>query len=260
MESTLLFLNVGEIRTAYRVYGDGDFAFVLLHGWGGNSQSFEKLAPLLSQELNARVIVPDIPGFGSSDTPSYNGFKIADYTQWFHEFLKELHISNPFLYGHSFGCRVLVDYVSQFPSSTPLILTGAAGIVIPLPWWKRCIRALGYRFRFFKKILPKSFYFFFLRRVLKAHDWANVSENMKKTFQNVLNEPDVREKLKNISNPTLLLWGKKDTYTPLSSGYIFHSSLSHSQLVVFEGGRHGIHYTHTADIVHHIRQFLSPSL
>ena len=60
---------------------------------------------------------------------------------------------------------------------------------------------------------------------------------MRQIFVNVVNQ-DLQPLLKAISQPTLLLWGERDTATPLSDGQLMEKTIPDAGLVVFEGAGH----------------------
>ena len=60
---------------------------------------------------------------------------------------------------------------------------------------------------------------------------------MRKTFVNVVNE-HLDYKLKEIDNKTLLVWGEKDTETPLYMGKRFKRGLKNSELVTLKNAGH----------------------
>jgi len=57
---------------------------------------------------------------------------------------------------------------------------------------------------------------------------------MRKILVKVVNE-DLRPLLKDIKAPTLLIWGDKDTATPLYMGKIMEEEIPDSGLVILEG-------------------------
>ena len=93
-------------------------------------------------------------------------------------------------------------------------------------------------------------------KIFGARDWGNVDPQLKSTLKLVLAEADVREKLKDIPNTSLVLWGEKDTITPLKSGEIYAKMLPNAALKTFKNGRHGIHHTHRPQIVEALNKFL----
>lgn len=100
-------------RQRLRLSGGTDLSFVaagdaakppvlLLHGFPSSSRTFRHVVPVLSQA--ARVIAPDLPGFGQSDVlpaPSFGAFAEA-----IGELLEHLSIGPRYIYLHDFGAPV----------------------------------------------------------------------------------------------------------------------------------------------------------
>jgi 2-hydroxy-6-oxonona-2,4-dienedioate hydrolase len=255
MKSTLR--DIQNIKTHFVSEGTGNRTMIFLHGWGGSVESFRSLATKISRQLNLKCIILDLPGFGQSSNPPSTGWFIADYEKWIAEFIQTQKIEKPLFYGHSFGCRIIIDYLLKHPHhAEKVILTGAAGIKWPPTFRERTSKFLSKKLAFVKPYIPKKAYTLFLRKILKAHDWADVSESLKKTFQNTIEEPDFRDRLPEIQNEILLLWGRNDSYTPIKSGYVFDQKLPHATLHVFDDGRHGIHYSHEDQIISLLKNFL----
>lgn len=255
------------------IKGQGKHLILFLHGWGGNTKSFEKLSDtLLEKNKDIACVLLDFPGFGKSDMPPIEGWTTGDYADWLYKIINELKAQNQdpkaqcFLYGHSFGCRVIVRLLNKHPNiAHKIILTGAAGIKWPPTIKQKVLHALASVLKPLKGILPlqggaKGGPFGKIQRQLLrffgAHDWEECSQELKPTLQKVLAEPDFRDTLKNIQCPTLLLWGGQDTYTPLKSAKIYQEHIEGSKLVVYPDGRHGIHYTHADQITDEVLKFL----
>lgn len=229
--------------------------FVMLHGWGGSTKSFEILGPKLAQALNQNIIIPDLPGFGDSDFPSAEGWTTHDYELWLEEFLDQTidkkSAKKITLYGHSFGCRIILRFLLKHPEwKDKVILTGAAGLKVPLSTKQRLRKLLAATN--VQSFFPKK-----IRRFFSGNsDWHQASDILKKTLKKVFAEEDLAPNLKDIQTQTLLLWGANDTYTPLSSGKKFAKNLPNNHFIVFKDGRHGIHYTHADQITKAITKFL----
>ncbi|HEY5714677.1 MAG TPA: alpha/beta hydrolase [Candidatus Gracilibacteria bacterium] len=253
----------------------------MLHGWGGSAESFSPLIQELKnldKSLSPQVLkffMPTFPGFGDSPAPE-KPWDTKDYADWLDTELKKNKI-NPFtqevvFYGHSFGCRVIVRWLMAHPDfKGKIILTGAAGIKWPLSFKQRCIQHLANFSRKFRKPAhkkrskpslqeTKSFWgkcYRKMARIFGFGDWSESDIALKPTLQKVLAEEDLRIYLPHITNQVLLIWGAKDTYTPLKSAQVFHSSLPHNELVVIPDGKHGIHYTHKAMIAKLVGDFVT---
>ncbi|HXK32096.1 MAG TPA: alpha/beta fold hydrolase, partial [Candidatus Paceibacterota bacterium] len=58
---------INGLETNYKIAGSGP-AILVLHGWGGSSDSWVKVQEILS-EKGYQVIAPDFPGLGVSANP-----------------------------------------------------------------------------------------------------------------------------------------------------------------------------------------------
>ncbi|NGZ77885.1 alpha/beta fold hydrolase [Saccharibacillus alkalitolerans] len=97
------------IRYADR--GDGP-ALVLLHGFMGSADYWERVVPLL--EGHFRCIVPDLLGHGASEAPEgpYTIERLADGV---FRLLDELKIEQAVLLGHSMGGYTALSFAERYP-------------------------------------------------------------------------------------------------------------------------------------------------
>lgn len=251
------FKTILGIKTHFIKRGTGKPKIICLHGWGGSKESWNDMTPKLVKKANATVLTVDLPGFGESSPPPLSGWTTKQYAAWLEEFLAKLRWKNPTLIGHSFGCRVIIRFLEKNPKfEGKIVLHGAAGIKWPPGFKQKTARKLKPLMMPFKKIVPAKIWNKATGKIFGARDWIDCPVVMKKTLEKTLNESCVREKLKTIENDVLLLWGKKDGYTPIKSAKIFAENLKNSALHVFEDGKHGIHKTHATKCVNKISKFL----
>ncbi|MCF7846985.1 MAG: alpha/beta hydrolase [Candidatus Gracilibacteria bacterium] len=262
---TAEFQNVAGLRTHVQTLGEGKKVLVMLHGWGASGEKFTALAEkLLAQNSELKIVLPDLPGFGKTQPPEASGWTTHQYAAWLRELLQKISSTQKnapvALYGHSFGCRVIVRLLTEgSPFDGKVILTGAAGVNWPLNWHQKFFLWLNHSLGWVKKIVPDRAQQFIAKHVLGARDWVAVAPEMKQTLAKVLKEEDVRDDLPHIQNKTLLLWGAEDNYTPVKSAHVFAEKLPHAELVIFPDGRHGIHHTHTEEIAVLVDRFLRES-
>lgn len=239
-------------------FGDSDNKVIFLHGWGGNTDSFFKLALALSQQRpDLELIVLDYPGFGLTEAPDKAGWDTHQYADWVKAFCDELNIKEANFYVHSFGGRILTRLINRYPTlGQKLVFTGAAGIKWPLSMRQKISVALS-------KVVPKAKHArgqriqnLIVTKLFGARDWGNVDPKLKTTLTKVLAEPDFREDLKNISQVSLILWGEQDTITPLKSGQVYAANIPHNKFITFKTGKHGLHHTHRSEIVEALVKFL----
>ena len=250
--------DISGIKTHIIREGDGGRVILFLHGWGGSTKSFEALSARMRDTLSCETIRVDLPGFGTSDTPA-TGWDTHRYEAWFEALLAFLELGDRevILYGHSFGCRVMVRFLRKHAGwSYPVIFTGAAGIRWPLSLRQRTSVWVSKHCKRAQHLIPRKIQKFVLCRIFGARDWGCVDPGLKETLRLVLEEDDFREELTQITVPALVLWGEQDSITPLRSGQVYADKLPDSTLITYPAGRHGIHYTHTEDIVRDVEQFL----
>ena len=112
-----MFKVIKNIRINYKSYGSGE-DIVLLHGWG---QNIEMMEPLAKKIPDHRITIIDLPGFGLSNEPD-EAYSVYDYTEFLHEFFKEMGIKKPTLIGHSFGGRLSIIYASKYDTKRIVLL------------------------------------------------------------------------------------------------------------------------------------------
>lgn len=235
-------LSVGGLKTHYEEIGQGSVV-LLLHGWGGQVASMWPIAQSLAVEH--RVIVPDFPGFGTTDTPP-EPWSVTEYMQWTVALMAQLNINGCDIIGHSFGGRVgILLSATHRENVRKLVLVDSAGI-IP----RRSIKYY-YKVYFYKslkkignakcvqQIFPRAAKALKERLLKRAgsKDYQALSEEMKKTFVRVVNQ-DLKSYLSKIKASTLLIWGSEDKVTPLSYAKIMEKEIPDAGLVVLQGAGH----------------------
>lgn len=102
-------------KVFYREAGSKDKPyFLLLHGYPTSSIMFRNLIPLLSQHY--RVIAPDLPGFGFTETPKGYDYSFANITNSIDEFISILKIDSFKVYIFDYGAPVAFRLALKNPS------------------------------------------------------------------------------------------------------------------------------------------------
>ncbi|MBT3349055.1 alpha/beta hydrolase [bacterium] len=258
------FLKVAGMKTHFFRAGSGE-KIVILHGWDPTINLEKSYGALVAElEKNFEVFVVGMPGFGGSDFPEKTGWTTEKYAEWLENFLEKMGEKNApvALYGHSFGCRVIVRFLRRNPKfAGKIILTGAAGIKWnPERGRQKLLFAVNQKFpgfkKMFRKFCPQKLRPLIVGKLLGAHDWAIVPDALEQTLKKTLAEPDFRNELPKISQKILLIWGENDTITPTKSAHVFAKKLPHAELVILPEARHGLHRTHFEKIVPLVRKFL----
>ena len=233
-------ITVKDLKINYKIFGQGR-PLLILHGWGSKSDRWEKTAELLA-EKDFFVVVPDLPGFGKSETLK-EAWGMDNYVEWVKEFSESfLELNNDFiLLGHSFGGAISVKFAIKYAQKvSKLFLFGAATVR------KRTIKkqVLGNISKFVKifSFLPfyalarKAFYKF----VVGSYDYIKTEGVMKETFLKATE--NLSEHLSFVKIPTVIIWGDKDETTPLEEAHLIHKKIENSKLEIIEGGDHNAEY------------------
>ncbi|MDB5162790.1 MAG: alpha/beta hydrolase family protein [Candidatus Saccharibacteria bacterium] len=226
----------------YKKEGQGN-AVLLLHGWGTSLASFDQL----SQHLvvtGHEVFRIDFPGFGASPVPNGN-WSVGEYAELTAAFVGKMNISKlTAIFGHSFGGRVIIKGVATgLLQPEKVILMGSAGIKP-----KTTAKMIAYRtvaktgkavtalpgLNKMSKSLRERLY-----AAVGSSDYQQ-SGAMKQVFLNTIRE-DLTQYLPAIAAPTLLLWGERDTETPLADGKLMHAKISKSELIVLPNAGHFVY-------------------
>ncbi len=254
-------MHLSGVNMHYELTGTGEKRVVLLHGWGCSTELMKSAAEALGKDMT--VLSVDFPAHGKSTQPP-EPWGVPEFAAC----LKKLLISLDFLpcsvIAHSFGGRVTIELAAEDSSMFErIILTGAAGIrkqadekssqrTSAYKRLKSMVEAAR-RLRIFGE-LPDRWQEALIQKY-GSKDYAALSPEMRKTFVKVVNY-DQSEKLSAIRNSTLLVWGDKDTETPLWMGQQMEKQIPDSALIVLNGGTHFAYLEHAARFNAIARSFL----
>ncbi len=93
----------GGLRWHVQTLGEGP-VLLLLHGTGAATHSWRDLAPLLARDF--KVIAPDLPGHGFTDTPPGSGLSLDGMARSLEALLQTLGVEPVMAVGHSAGAAL----------------------------------------------------------------------------------------------------------------------------------------------------------
>jgi len=215
---------------------------VILPGWGGSHETWQDFIKLASDKFE--IVCIDLPCFGTEPCPN-SVWGVQEYTKFVYQKISQL--PPPInLLGHSFGGQVATYFTANNQQMiSKLILIGAA-VLRPTDNWRRLffgtIAKLG-KIIFRIPIIEK--YNLYAKKILyrmaNSPDYSNTAGIKRDIFKKIIRE-DLGNLLPKIKTPTLVIWGKKDTYVPLKHGKIISQTLPHGRLAIMDG-KHGLHLT-----------------
>lgn len=255
-----MFVDCNGVRLYYREEGEG-IPLLLLHGWGCNVSHMASIQDHFKDAF--RVIAVDIPGFGESGEPPdiWGTKETADCIA---AFLLRIGAEKPVIAGHSNGGRIAIDLASR-GLCRRLLLLDSAGIkpkrgmnyylkVYSYKAMKKCLDLPGLKHKK-EELLEKR------RQSSGSADYQAASPRMRQVLSKVVNE-DLTPLLARITVPTVLLWGAKDTATPLEDGKEMERILKKAgadvALIVFDGAGHYAFLEENARFLRVMSAFLEP--
>ena len=250
---------VGGLKINYKIDGEGE-NFLILHGWGGSSDSWIKIFEILSK--NFRIICPDLPGFGKSPNP-LKIWSNNDYCDFVLNFAKKLNLQQFYLLGHSFGGGLAAKFSVKNPEKVKALILCDAAVVRKKRRWSlrqfiaHLLAKLNFIFGipFFEKwVYPMARKIVY--KIAGVYDYYVIRDGiMKKTFSKVVNE-DLAHLLPEIKIPTLIVWGKKDSKVPFEDAFLIQKSISNSKLQIIEKADHSPHLKTPKELAEIILNFL----
>lgn len=234
-------IDVDGYNICYKISGEGEKTAVILQGWGTDLGVYDSVAD--SMKENYRVIQFDFPGFGGSDEPT-EAWNVDAYADFFCKFLEKLGVEKASLIGHSYGGRVIIKLAARdmLPFEIEkIVLIDSAGI-LPRKSFSQKMKIK--RYKIMKKILNLNIIYALFPELVDdwrsrqgSADYRNATPIMRRCLVMAVNE-DLTGLLPKIKQDTLLIWGDKDTATPISDAKMMEEKIPNAGLAVLEGTGH----------------------
>ncbi len=227
------------LHFAYLEGGQGE-PLILLHGFGGNKDTFTRVSRFLTQHY--RIIIPDIIGFGESSHPPQADYAPPAQVERLRALAQALGLKDLHLGGNSMGAQIAMTYAAHYPTEVKsLWLLSPSGVwsaprsdVLKVlaetkhnPLIARNVKefsqvmALGMRKPPF---IPKP-----MLSVLAQERIANAVLE-ERIFQQLL-EHSVEEQVTGMKTPSLIVFGVQDRIISVVTAEYLHKLLSRSQVM-----------------------------
>jgi pimeloyl-ACP methyl ester carboxylesterase len=242
-------------RVRYCDFGSGDGPpVVMIHGLGGSWQNWLENIPRIGQER--RVIALDLPGHGESEMP-VEKMSISGFGRCVDALCEQLDLGRVVVVGNSLGGFTAAEVSIQFPSrAAGLVLVSAAGITItnlrrqPTLTGAKVVAMIGTwtatraeRLVTRRRIRPLM-YGTFIRHSTRIptdllYEITHSSGRPGWTDAlDALTSYDFRDRLPDISCPTLIVWGADDMLVPVRDADEFGRLIPNARKIVFEDTGH----------------------
>jgi len=249
-------LDVVGARVNYVEMGEGP-PLLFVHGLSGAWQNWLENIPHFAR--SHRVIAMDLPGFGFSPMPSWQ-LTIPSYGRFLRDFCERVGVERCAIVGNSMGGFIATEVAVADPDRIEkLVLVSAAGITWararqePAAMIGRVFRAaapLALRFQTSAGIRrPRARQLAFngvfhdpsaLRRELL---WENIMPALESpgyldALTNLVGY-DIRHRLAEIEDPTLIVWGRNDRVVPVPAALSYQRRIGDkAELVIFDETGH----------------------
>lgn len=250
-------------RVSYRTAGDSGPVIVLIHGIAGSCNTWDEVGDRLAE--HCRVIAPDMLGHGDTAKPR-GDYSLGAFATGLRDLLELLGHERITIVGHSLGGGVAMQFAYQFPERCErLVLVSSGGLGRQVTPFLRAATLPGAEF-----LLPVIAHQFVctggavIGRVLgrfgfkpgpatleMAHGYASLARTDARaafvhTARGVMDpfgqRVDGTERLYLARDlPTMIVWGRKDTFVPVRHGERAAHKIEGSRLEIFERAGHFPH-------------------
>lgn len=275
-----MFMNVNGCRHFLEASGpSGARGIITFHGGGGMGDSRAKRIAFGPLDDAYRIITFDARGCGRSEEVGE-----PSYTQWAADaeaIRQELDLGKVVAAGGSSGGWLALEYALRYPESTAALILRGTGPTVP-DWHRLADRArragLDVDWAAFERYwigtttsdedMKEALWQFYSlypakgtwdpeagRRRLESIYFHHLTHNY--TIQHNWNGWDVRDRLKEIRVPTLIVVGEQDwVMPPDEQSSVLAAGISGARLEVFPNCGHGPHTEDTPRFVRTVRAFL----
>ncbi len=266
------FAETNNTSIFYQIAGKGT-SLILIHGWTFDSRCWEYQIPVLLKDY--QVIFYDLRGFGKSSYPVQG--ESYSHTKDLVAMMDYLSIDSAILLGHSFGGRIAIDFAFNHPERV-------IGLILPEGAWDVNDVDLGDDFNELINWLVST------REAAEYEDFDKAKEiwiygpplfsSMQKPHSASLVKKMVNEyswwhyinddptegfdsysvnKLKTISVPTLIMYGKDSPVGYLKIAQIQNDYIPNSKLVAISDAAHALNIENPDQFNKEILDFLKES-
>jgi abhydrolase domain-containing protein 6 len=233
---------------------------LFLHGFTSNKESWVRVTQSLPKDW--RILVLDMPGHGESSFDPKSDYSPPGMAEKIHTFVEALDLKSFHLIGESLGACVSATYGTRHPERLRTLTTLCPPIThrlsngVATKYIKEFEVTGKLTFLFpkcpdeFQQMIntvlynPSMFTFHYrMRQALLSvqmahyHHFDKIQKDLLKVQEG---DKEVRELAKNITMPTLIIWGQHDRICDPSGASILHSLVPTSQLQVLERCGHAI--------------------
>ena len=253
--------NIHNIRC-----GNGSEQITLLHGWGFNGAIWKETAERLASHASINCI--DLPGHGLSPMPA-NHYNIETLAELVAETLPE----QGNLVGWSLGGMVAMQIALRYPQKVKrLILVGSVARFVRDEDWRYAISTeiLQDFSAALNSDLHQTLERFVALQIMGSDESRTILRKLRELMSSnrapnpaalqgglkILQTVDLRQQLPQLQQPTLMIFGKRDTLTRPQTARQMLALLPNAQLEVIDGAGHAPFLSHKERFTQLVEQFI----
>lgn len=253
-QSPSQFMPLMGMRVHYRDEGNraDSTPILLIHGTSSSLNTWDSVVKLLP--TNKRVVRLDMPAFGLTGPSPENKYSYLYYSQFLNAFLEQLQIKQCIIAGNSLGGGIAWHFALDFPQKvTKLILIDASGYpkinekgslgfkIASIPVLNNLLLYVTP-----KSLVKKSLETVFVdqsliteERITRYHELLLAEGNRSAALSIFKNKFDQQtNRIKDIQQPTLILFGEKDQLINSDNAYLFQKDIKNSKVVILKNVGH----------------------
>jgi pimeloyl-ACP methyl ester carboxylesterase len=248
---------------------DSPEAVVFVHGSPGTSQDWDDLLPRVS--AFARVLAPDMPGFGDADKPRDFPYTVDGYARHLGGLLDQLGVRRAHLVLHDFGGGWGLGWALAHPDAFASVTLIDIGVLIGYRWhryariWRTPVlgelfQATANRWAFRQLIgrenprLPRE-------AVDRIYDQGRGWPTKRAVLRLYrATPPDFAEamapRFRELDPPTLVVWGTADAYLPVEQAERQRQVFPSARIELLEGHGHWVFWEDSERVASLVVPFL----
>lgn len=263
----MTYLNTEYGEIFYRLYGKGDTTVVFINGAAMSTNGWTPFLKSLTKKH--KVLLLDLLDQGRTKTIKKD-YSLENQADIINLLLEELNIDNIHLAGMSYGGKVSLTFALKYMekvNSLSLINTDCynsnftkelskswlkagetldgelfASVILTsmysLSYYENHYSLMKDKENYFIKNLDEEYYERFKRGILSAADY------------------DVRDRLKHIKIPTLVITSDEDYVIPKKAQAVIHENIESSKWEIIEGAGHAVMYEKPEEFINVYMEFL----
>jgi non-heme chloroperoxidase len=233
---------------------------ILLHGTSDSWNSFAPILPLLSSSYH--VFALDQRGHGDSSKVTCC-YTMDDFAADVVAFMDAKGIDRATVVGHSMGSMIAQLVAIHYPERIDRLVLAGSMVVVSNPGlteFNDFVQTLSdpieetfvrdFQTSTVNESIPSAFLEKAISESLKvpAHVWRQMMASFV--------EQDTSEQLHQITMPTLVVWGGKDTYWPRSEQEMLVQAMPQATLHIYEETGHALHWEQPERFVTDFEKFM----